>query len=137
MLIRLGLDECYSTLESKKDDLQHLWRDFALCGKGCIFGVKAVGTAVRCDREVRLQHLSFSCSFFDRGVHSHLGVILLFVGWLCQSSAQAVHTVLFLCQGCTDATPPVKSPHRGDRAATPGEAPLLKRSTPLNHYFQP
>lgn len=39
MLVILGLDECYSTLESKKGDLQHLWHDFTLLKKACIFGV--------------------------------------------------------------------------------------------------
>ena len=39
MLVSLGLDDCYSTLKSKKGNLQHLWHDFALLRKACIFGV--------------------------------------------------------------------------------------------------
>jgi len=63
-----GFPAGYSTLDSKKADLQHLWQKKCILQKCCIFGLEAVGTAVRCDREVRLQHLAFSCSFFDRGV---------------------------------------------------------------------
>ena len=71
MLSLLGLDKCYSTYESINGDLQHLCNDFTLCEKGCIYGAKAVGTAVRCDREVRLQHLSFSCCIFNLWGHGY------------------------------------------------------------------
>ena len=78
MLSLLGLDKCYSTYESINGDLQHLCNDFTLCEKGCIYGAKAVGTADRCDREVRLQHLSFSCSIFNLWVHGYGEIILLY-----------------------------------------------------------
>ena len=86
MLVQLGLDEGYSTLRSTKGSLQHLWQDFILWGKGCIFGAKAVGTAVRCDREVRLQHLSFSCSIFNLWVHVHGEVAVLAFRLFCLSA---------------------------------------------------
>ena len=78
MLALLGLDKCYSTYESINGDLQHLWQDFILWGKGCILGAKAVGTAVRCDREVRLQHLSFSCCILNLWFHGYGEIILLY-----------------------------------------------------------
>ena len=78
MLSLLGLDKCYSTYESINGDLQHLCNDFTLCEKGCIYGAKAVGTAVRCDREVRLQHLSFSCCILNLWVHGYGEIILLY-----------------------------------------------------------
>jgi len=86
MLALLGLDKCYSTYESITDDLQHLCRNFSLWEKGCIYGAKAVGTAVRCDREVRLQHLSFSCSIFNLWVHVHGEVAVLAFRLFCLSA---------------------------------------------------
>ena len=95
MLALLGLDKCYSTYESIKGDLQHFCYDFTLCEKGCIYGVKAVGTAVRCDREVRLQHLSFSCSFFD----------LADAGYFCRLSVRD-HSLTALHKALTIGFPP-------------------------------
>lgn len=86
MLTLFGLDKCYSTSESIKGDLQHLCYDFTLCEKGCIYGVKAVGSAVRCDREVRLQHLSFSCSIFNLWIHAHGEVAVLAFRVFCPSA---------------------------------------------------
>jgi hypothetical protein len=86
MLALLGLDKCYSTYESITDDLQHLCRNFSLWEKGCIYGAKAVGTAVRCDREVRLQHLSFSCCILNLWVHGYGEIVLLAFDLCCLSA---------------------------------------------------
>jgi hypothetical protein len=124
MLTLLGLDKGYSTYESINGDLQHLCRNFSLCEKGCILGAKAVGTAVRCDREVRLQHLSFSCCILNLWIHGYDEIVLLAFG-LFYLSAKLPEFALQTAKWCYYSTHGLKNPHRGKQWATGGEYAVL------------